>query len=167
MLDEKYYLTQVEKTMDKLRATCLGQDVALTAILPEHFKGRPPEEQAKQLTEQIIFALAAAADYENEPLYQLMECRKWLYEVTLYLLLQCNKEDQTFEQMKTLISLPQSVRCILFLSFREGSCKELLQDDPPNLLKELDISILSLLRIHGLGQPMREKHSKATEILNK
>lgn len=148
ILDEKFYLTRVEKTMDKLRAACLGQDVSLTAILPEHFKGRPSEEQAKQLTEQIIFALAAAADYENEPLNQLAECRRWLYDVTLYLLEQCNQEDQTFEQMKTLIFLPQGVRYILFLSFREGSCTELIKDEPPRLLNEFDLAVLVLLKTH-------------------
>lgn len=160
MLDEKFYLTQVEKTMDKLRAACLGQDIDLSSVLPQHFKNRSPEEQAKQLAEQITFVLVAAADYANKSLDQLPECRGWLYNVTLYLLQQCNEEDQTFAQMKKLIFLPQSIRRIMFLTFLEGSCKELLQDDPPPLLKEeFDIAILALLNAHGLFSRAKNMHA--------
>jgi len=167
MLDEKSYLSRVERTMNKLRATCLGQNVRLTAILPEHFKKSPSEEQARQVAEQLLFVLATVAENEDLPNGQLLECRKWLHDVTLYLLEQCNEDDQTFEQMKKLIFLPQGVRALVFRSFLDGSCKELIEDIPPILLKELDLAILVLLRIQGLAHSMEEIHNNLVNMLSK
>ena len=77
MLDEKSYLSRVERTMNKLRATCLGQNVRLTAILPEHFKKSPSEEQARQVAEQLLFVLATVAENEDLPNGQLLECLRF------------------------------------------------------------------------------------------
>ena len=160
MLDEKCYLSHVERTVEKLRAACLGQDLSLTAILPEHFRDRPPEEQAKQCTEQLLFALAAAAENEGVPLDRLPECRKWLQDVTLYLLEKCNEDDQNLSQLKRTIFLPRSVRYLIFRSFLNGSCRELLTGEPPELFKELDLAWICLLETHGLFDHVQKVHEE-------
>ena len=67
MFDERYYLMKVNKLMVRLRTACLGQDTPLTAILPAHLKTAPPDKQAAQLAEQVLFALVSALPGKEHP----------------------------------------------------------------------------------------------------
>lgn len=162
--DEQFYLKKVDKTLERLRALFLGQETHLTAILPPHILTQTLEEQAKHITEQIIFALAKTSS-DSIPADQLTSSRIWLQDVTLYLLTQCNKEDQTFKQLKHLIVLPQGVRDIFFSENLAHISGRTLQGNPPALLKELDGAIWYLLNVHGITNSAEYTHNKAINLL--
>ena len=162
--NEQLYLKQVDKTLEKLRALCLGQDTRLTTILPNHLLPQPNDVKAKHISEQIIFALAKI---NSEPISeeQLAASRTWLYSLTLYLLLECNKEDQTFQQLKHLIFLSQGVRDIFIKTHLEPVCSASLQGDPPALLNEFDGAVWWLLKTLNLTHAAQEKHEKLHDFL--
>lgn len=120
----------------QLRALCLGQSVRLTSILPSHVQAQPIEHQARQLSEQILFALAKMHEGEISP-HQLSCSQNWLYGVSLYLLQECREEDQTFQEFKRLVNLPQHIRSVLFENFLSAP-KALTEKEPPALLQNLD-----------------------------
>ena len=162
--NEQLYLKQVDKTLEKLHALCLGQDTRLTAILPNHLLTQPDDVRAKHISEQIVFALAKI---NTEPISeeQLADSRMWLHSLTLYLLLECNKEDQTFQQLKHLIFLSQGVRDIFIKTHLEPVCSVSLQGDPPTLLSEFDGAVWWLLKTLNLAHAAREKHEKLNDFL--
>ena len=163
--NEQLHLNRVEKTLEKLRALCLGQDTRLTAILPNHLLTQPDEIQAKHISEQILFALVK---FSPEPVSeeQLVNSRMWLHSLTLYLLLECNKEDQTFQQLKHLIFLSQGVRDIFIKTHLEAVCSAPPQGDPPALLKELDGAVWWLLKVQGLASCGETYHNKLINLLS-
>ena len=152
--EEQLYLQRVDQTLEQIRALCLGQSVRLTSILPSHVQARPIEHQARQLSEEILFALAKMYKGEISP-QQLSHSRDWLYGVSLYLLQECREEDQTFQEFKRLINLPQHIRRILFENFLSAP-KALTEKEPPALLQNLDGAIWYLLNVHELAAPAKE-----------
>ena len=158
LYEKRAYQIQVEKLINKLRAACLGQDIPLTEILPERFKSSPPEEQAEQITDQILFALTAAAKENHSSLEALPEARRWIRDVTLYLMTWCCEEDRTCRQLVRLIELPKGVRMLVFSSFaQESSCHELTNGSPPQILKNLEVAWLCLLEVKGVLENVRSK----------
>ena len=117
LYEKRAYQIQVEKLINKLRAACLGQDISLTAILPERFKNSPPEEQVEQITDQILFTLTAVAKENHNSLEELPEARRWIRDVTLYLMTWCCEEDRTCRQLIRLLEQPRGVRMLVFNSF--------------------------------------------------
>ena len=165
MLDNKLsYLKQVDKTLEKLRTLCLGQNPYLTAILPNHLLKQPEDIQAKHISEQIIFAMATV-NTEAISEEQLAASRMWLYALTQYLLLECNKEDQTFQQLKHLIFLPKGVRETFFNTYLGNMGKTCLQENPPSLLDSLDEAIWWLLTVQGGTSVAKTTYSKLVDIL--
>lgn len=146
--NNRAYLGQVEKTINQLRAACLGQDIPLTAILPEQFKDKSPEEQTEQITDQLLFALTAVAKEAGSSLNELPECRGWIRDATLYLMTVCCEEDRTCYQLAHVVSLPKGIRVLMFGPFKQACCHhELTEGEPPRLLKELDAAWLCLLEV--------------------
>lgn len=152
--EEQLYLQRVEQTLEQLRALCLGQSVRLVSILPSHVQARPIEHQARQLSEQILFALVKMYEGEISP-HQLSCSQDWLYGVSLYLLQECREEGQTFQEFKRLVNLPQHIRRILFENFLSAP-KALTEKEPPALLQNLDGAISYLLNVHELAAPAKE-----------
>ena len=151
LYEKRAYQIQVEKLINKLRAACLGQDISLTAILPECFKSSPPEEQVEQITDQILFTLSAVAKENHNSLEELPEARKWIRDVTLYLMTWCCEEDRTCRQLVRLLEQQKGVRMLIFSSFAlESGCHELTNETPPLILKNLEVAWLCLLDPHRL-----------------
>lgn len=150
LYEKRAYQIQVEKLIDKLRAACLGQDISLTAILPDHFKNSPPEEQVEQIADQIFFTLTAVAKENHNSLEELPEARRWIRDVTLYLMTWCCEEDRTCRQLVRLLEQQKGVRMLIFSSFAlESGCHELTNETPPLILKNLEVAWLCLLEVKG------------------
>lgn len=147
--DEKYYLQKVDSTLEKLRSYCLGQNTRLLAILPNHFLTHTSEQQSRQIAKQILFAMAKTMS-EDISTEELNRSSAWLQTVTQYLLEECNDTDQTFQEMKRLIFLPQHIRQIVFCDVSGLVGKDIRENEPPGLLKELDGSFWWLLKVQGL-----------------
>lgn len=165
MLDERRYLLQVDKLMDRLRAACLGQNTPLTEILPAHLKTAPPDEQAAQLAEQMLFALVGALPGKEHTLHELQRCRTWLHGTARYLLEECHGDDHTFAQWKKLLELPLGARIIIFTNFADPAAKELTAASPPHLLQNFDLAALFLLNLQGrLSIPNTMYHALTTHV---
>ena len=160
MPDERYYLMQVNKLLENLRATCLGQNTPLTDILPIHLKTAPLDKQAAQLAEQILFALVRVIPGKQHSPHELQRCRTWLHGTARYLLEQCNDADHTFAQWKKLLDQPKGVRLLLYTNFHDASSVELKNGDPPDLLREFDVAILWLLGTQGLAESAHTVYQK-------
>lgn len=152
MLDERYYVQQVNKLMDELRAACLGQDTPLIEVLPARLKTALPDKQAAQLAEQVLFALVRAFSGKNHTPQELHRCRIWLRGSARYLLEECSGEDHTFAQWKKLMELPRGARMIVFTNFDDPSAQELKNGDSPSLLKEFDAAVWRLLKVRCLSE---------------
>lgn len=141
--DSMEYRKQVDVLMKKLRWRCLGLDTPLTAILPEQQKGLPPEGQASCLTRQILFHLAGQeATAEKEELERSFH---WLYAVILYLLTECNEEDQIFGNLVRIVELDYFVRSDLFMRFGDLAANIRGNLFVPAPLERLELMLLSLL----------------------
>ena len=161
LYEKRAYQIQVEKLINKLRAACTGQDTPLAAILPQRFKNSPPEEQVEQITDQILFTLTAVAKENHNSLEELPEARKWVRDVTLYLMTWCCEEDRTCRQLVRLLEQPRGVRMLVFNSFaQESSCHELTDESPPLILKNLEVAWLCLLGVKGLLEGSKSVYSE-------
>ena len=167
LYEKRVYQIQVEKLINKLRAACTGQDTPLAAILPQRFKNSPPEEQVEQITDQILFTLTAVAKENHNSLEELPEARRWIRDVTLYLMTWCCEEDRTCRQLVRLIELPKGVRMLVFSSFaQESSCHELTDESPPLILKNLEVAWLCLLGVKGLLEGSKSVYSELEVFCN-
>ena len=156
MTDEKFYLLQVEKTLEKLRARCMGQDTQLLSLLPPHAKEKDTRYQAQYLAAQLQFALLhAEGSYVDTR--ELLRCRKWLEELICYLLEEISEEDRTFYHLVQLITMPKKVRAIALHSFLPAGSELRTADPPDQLRKNLDTAIWWLLGTQG-------KQKRATEL---
>jgi len=162
----EFYLNRVERTMEKLRAACLGQDTYLSAVLPPHLLTGSTEQQAAHLARQIVFALAAAHDTGAAESYQ--RSYEWLYGTVLFLLRECNRVDQTFFEMIRLMKLSHGVREMLFDEKKESSTdyKAIREDgNMPEPLEEIDTAILCLLESTKLDARVAQWHTKVEDLL--
>ena len=166
VIANEVYLNRVERTIEKLRAACLGQDTSLLAVLPTHLLTASDERKAAHVARQIVFALVAASDEESPESYR--RSYEWLYETILYLLRECNKSDQTFAEMIRLMKLSHGVRALLFGGKIKGNtdyntlCEDVNMPEP---LEEIDTAILCLMESMKLGERMKQWLGKAETLL--
>ena len=167
-LNKELYLNRVDRLMDKLRAACLGQDTYLLDALPVHLKTESAECCAAYLSYQILFALVIACD-DDRPSEQYERSREWLYETILYLLRDCNKQDQTFYELGEIMKLSRGVR-VLLLSGKPHAATDypaLCKDETmPWQLKELDLAILILMETLKLNKKMKQQYQKTESLLS-
>ena len=167
-INKVLYLNSVDRMMDKLRAACLGQDTHLLDALPTHLRTESKEHCAAYLSRQILFALVIACD-DDRPSEQYERSREWLYETILFLLRECNQEDQTFYELGEIMKLSQGVR-VLLLSEKPHAATDytaLSKDETmPWPLKELDLAILLLLETLKLDKKMKQQYQKAESLLS-
>ena len=52
MLDERLYLSKVERTVESVRNACLGLNMPLMTVLPPHLNNQDEKKKAKQKAEQ-------------------------------------------------------------------------------------------------------------------
>jgi len=167
-MDKVLYLNRVDRMMDKLRAACLGQDTHLLDALPAHLKTASAECCAAYLSHQILFALVIACD-DDRASEQYERSREWLYEAVLFLLRECNQEDQTFYELGEIMRLSRGVRALLLSEKPHAAtdytalCKE---ETMPWPLKELDLAILVLMETLKLNEPMKEKYIAVDAFLS-
>ena len=166
-MDNVLYLNRVDRMMDQLRAACLGQDTQLLDVLPAHLKTASAECCAAYLSHQILFALVIACD-DDRPSEQYERSREWLYEAILFLLRECNQEDQTFYELGEIMKLSHGVR-VLLLSEKShvatddsALCKD---ENMPWPLQELDLAILILLETLQLNQKLKQQYRKTKSLL--
>lgn len=167
-MDNVLYLNRVDRMIDKLRAACLGQDTYLLDALPAHLRTESKEQCAAYLSRQILFALVIACD-DDRPSEQYERSREWLYETILYLLRECNKEDQTFYELGEIMKLSHGVRVLLLSekSYAATDDSALCKDENmPWPLKEFDLAILVLLETLKLNQKMKQQYQKAEMLLS-
>jgi len=165
MWDESFHIQNVDRTLETLRAACLGQDTRLRAILPHHLLAQPTEQQSLQISEQILFALVKNTK-EFITAEELTRTRQWLNGVAQYLLAECADDDQTFYQLKRLILLPQTTRQTLFRDLPGAGGKDLRENDPPELLKNPDSPFWWLLKVQGLTSSAEAMHSNLRNVLS-
>ena len=145
MRDLADYIKEVDQALEDLRAKCLGQDVSFHVLLPEEAEFWPCEEKAEYITKLLLFSLAKV-----EPCFsivpELEESSAWLKTLLLYLMKQCNPEDQTFANVTKITRLDGGIRECMF----EDNAYAVLCTTPPFLLHSLDLAILSLLDTRAL-----------------
>ena len=167
-INKVLYLNRVDRMMDKLRAACLGQDTYLLDALPAHLRTESKEHCAAYLSHQILFALVIACD-DDRLSEQYERSRKWLYETILYLLRECNQEDQTFYELGEIMKLSHGVR-VLLLSGKTAVATDytaLCKDEIlPCPLKELDLAILVLMETLKLNKKMKQQYQKVETLLS-
>ena len=162
--DEQFYLKKVDQTLERLRAICLGQTTLLSDILPSYLQLQATEEQARQISEQILFALAKVSSEIISP-GQMLYAQKWMQGSIHFLLQECNADDQTFKELKRLLLLPHRVRRIFFQTFCQGTYKELLDENPPAIFKDFDGAIWWLLCINNLSASPKDVLEKSQNLL--
>lgn len=160
MWDEWMYLKRVERTLNRLRSVCLGQDIISTEALPNHLRELPSEQQAERIADQILFSLLRVSD-EITP-EERSRCQEWLYGTVLFLMIRCNQNEWTFREMKHLLEVSKGVRELLFEDLTGPEFQAMKEDKtPPKALrKELDHAVLVLLKSCG-------KDQRATEVCRK
>lgn len=167
-IDNVLYLSRVDRMMDRLRAACLGQDTQLLDVLPTHLRTESKERCAAYLSHQILFALVIACD-DDRPSEQYERSRKWLYEAILYLLRDCNQEDQNFYELGEIIKLSRGVKVLLLSGKPHAAtdypalCKD---ENMPWPLKEFDLAILVLLETLQLNQRLKRQYQKTKSLLS-
>lgn len=166
MWSERLYLEKVNRTADLFRSACLAQDTALTNILPNHIKGQSKKEQANQIAEQLLFALAKTPAGKKTSSEELVLCRIWLREIIAYLLMECRVQDQTFQQLKQMVFLPKDVRMLIFLPFSKAETLEYLKTASPALFNELDHAIFWIAKMHGQASFGEELQRKVSSFLS-
>lgn len=159
MLDERAYIIKVDATIETLRAICLGQNIQLVDILPQHMKEKTTKEQAEYLASQLLFALVTVAPKQVSSKEQQARSRQWLDDIIQYLLDETCEEDHTFFQLLQILKCSKEVREILFAN-RFDKNHEPCSGDPPELLNSLETAIWWLLGVQGKqcdGKGIREK----------
>ena len=167
MRDEELYLHRVEKAIEQLRTKCLGQDTALAEVLPSHFKQASQGRQAAQIAEQITYSLAAVSSQISPS--ELEESRQWLYGIVLYLLTNCNANDQSLGAIKRILEMPKQVRRILFLD-ADSQLYAVLREDaesPECLRDSFDAAVYRVLVSVERQKNAQEVYENLKEILKK
>ena len=165
MPGEYFYLQQVERTLQQLRYLCLGQNVSFVETLPPHIRMLSKEEQARHVTDQLIFALAAVAgDVSSE---ELRRSKAWLQSMVTYTMFMCDTSDHIFRNLCELLQLPQEVRSIMASHYSgDYSMTFAKEADAPTLLTEhLDEAVLRLLQSCGMMERYKDAHEKAVQFL--
>lgn len=152
MEDEHIYLACVNKTLEHLRIRCLGQDILMPDILPQAVRNRSLEDQASQITETFLFALAKASETTDFAAYEITECRVWLYRAILHIFQTEEPEARTFSTLKTLLSLPGNIRKRYFEFSPNQGMQTLYEQEPPSLLQNFDVAILQILKVQDLNR---------------
>lgn len=166
MLDEQLYLSKVRRTQDKVEAALLGQNFQLETILPKHLKGLDDKKKAKQITAQLIFALAKTPEGKRTSPEELHLCSEWLRTTIYYLLTQCDEKSQTFYEMKSLMFLSKTAREIIFRDLWGLHSSAVMGKEAPVLFKELDLAILWTLKATGQISKAKEMHVKIQELVS-
>lgn len=158
MWGEVLYLSRVEDTMRRLRAKCLGQDTVLADILPSHLRQAPENQQAAQLADQLLYALAAVS--RNASREELARSREWLYGCILYLLVRCPPTDQTLLGIHTVLESSEVERQMLIRGIRERLPSPPEGPLPGILTDRLDAATVRLLTSLGRMEKPKELHTK-------
>lgn len=166
MLDEQLYLSKVRRTQDKVEAALLGQNFQMETILPKHLKELDDKKKAKQITAQLIFALAKTPEGKHSSPEELHLCREWLRTTIYYLLTQCDEESQTFYEMKRLMLLSKTTREIIFRDLWGLHSSAVIGKKAPALFKELDLAILWTLKATGQLSEVKNMHGKVQELVS-
>jgi len=150
--DERIYLAHVNKTLEYLRTRCLGQDTLMSDILPQAVRNRSLENQASQITETFLFALAKASGTTDFTAHKIAECRIWLYRAILHIFQTEEPEAHTFSTLKTLLFLPGNIRKHYFEFSPDQGMQTLYEQDPPCLLQNFDVALLWMLKVCKMNQ---------------
>lgn len=156
MEGEHIYLACVNKTLEHLRIRCLGQDILMPDILPQAVRNRSLEDQASQITETFLFALAKASGTTDFTAHEITECRVWLYRAILHIFQTEEPEARTFSTLKTLLSLPGDVRKHYFEFSPDPGLQTLYEQEPPSLLQNFDVALLWILKVCGMNQSVED-----------
>lgn len=151
MEDEHIYLACVNKTLEHLRIRCLGQDILMPDILPQAVRNQSLEDQASQITETFLFALAKAGGTTDFTAHEITACRVWLYRAILHIFQTEQPEAHTFSTLKTLLSLPGNIRKHYFEFSPDQGMQTLYEQDPPCLLQNFDVALLWIFKVRGIG----------------
>ena len=152
MEDEYIYLAHVNKTLEHLRIRCLGQDTLMSDILSQAVRNQSLEDQASQITETLLFALAKASETTDFAAHEITECRIWLYHAISHIFQTEDSEDRTFSTLKTLLSLPGNIRKRYFEFSPDQGMQTLYEQEPPILLQNFDMALLWILKVCGMNQ---------------
>jgi len=149
--NERLYRLQVKALTDDFYAACLGQNTHITAIVPQNLV-YTPMTMAANIARQLTSTLA--------PFGGDTECQKWLYDIALYLLTECNEDDQTFREIVLLANVKDHIRDALFSSLGQRKSR----GTPPVALKYLDLAIIQLLKSKGLFENAEMVFTKLNSI---
>lgn len=163
MLDERTYIIKVDATIETLRAICLGQNIRLVDVLPQHMKEKPAKEQAEYLASQLLFALVTVAPKQVSSKEQQAQSRQWLEAIIHYLLDEIWEEDHTFFQLLRILKCSKDVRDIMFTN-RFDSGNELRSGNPPELLNSLETAIWWLLSVQRRQYSASELYHKLADL---
>ena len=124
----------------------------MSDILPQTVPNQSLEDQASQITETLLFALAKASETTDFAAHEITECRIWLYHAILHIFQTEETEDRTFSTLKTLLSLPGDVRKHYFEFSPDQGMQTLYEQDPPSLLQNFDVALLWMLKVCKINQ---------------
>ena len=166
MLDERLYLSKVERTAESVRNACFGLDMPLLTVLPPHLKNQDKKKKAKQIAAQITFALAKTPEGKHATLDDLERCRQWLRTTIFYLLEKCDEESHTYAKMKRLMMLPKTAREIIFREFWGLNSSIVMEKESPELMKDLDLAIVWMLKANNKFDSAAALHDEIRSLLS-
>ena len=142
------YIEEVNELTTKLRAHLLGQDARLEDLIPQALFDEPESKQANYLADRILFTLSRMDHWF--PPKELQCARNWLYEILLFLILECTEEDHTFANLMKIIRLSSTTRMSMFQHpERKLPYPNLAQDrNLPVLLEDLELALLEVLPLY-------------------
>ena len=163
MLDERAYVIKVDATIETLRAICLGQNIQLLDVLPQHMRDTTAKEQAEYLASQLLFALVTVAPKQVSSKEQQVRSQQWLEDIIHYLLDEICEEDHTFFQLLQILKCSKEVREIMFAN-RFDKDSELRSGNPPELLSSLETAIWWLLSVQRRQYSASELYHKLADL---
>lgn len=152
-LDNSRYLMEVDKLMRDLRGICLGYHIHLTDIFPPHLEGLSNCDKAKQLSQQLVFALTVTSNSTSQQVHKAI-C--WFHDIFYYLFSHCRAEDQTLHSFFQLYELSRDTRDSVFAEIYEPTSVLRADDTPPVPIAAVELAVLQLLKSSKQAEKLKE-----------
>ncbi len=153
VLDNSRYLMEVDKLMRDLRGICLGYHIHLTDIFPPHLEGLSNCDKAKQLSQQLVFALTVTSTSTSQ---QVHKAGHWFQDIFYYLLAHCRTEDQTIYGFFRLYELSRDIREDMFKDVCAANDGLRADDTPPVPIAAVELAVLQLLKSSKQAEKLKE-----------
>ena len=149
----EWYIKQVDKKLEKLRAHWLGLDIGFEFFLPQQGAFMSDEEQIRWLTDRMSFMLISSEPWTSTKAAE--NIWRWLYGTIRYLYETCPDCDQNWGGILTLAKMDQGLRQSI-LSSKNEHLVTLRTTDPPAAFNRIEEIVVELVGEQVLRRRIEE-----------